>query len=69
MIWNDDFPPLNLWNYSLADYWDNEMKKETIKPRNPIIRAAFKNEIDLKTQVVKDKSKYNRKEKHKKKEY
>jgi hypothetical protein len=44
------------------------LKKKKIKPaklRNPMIVAAFKNEIDLKTKVEPDKKKYNRKEKHK----
>lgn len=63
MIWNDDFPPLNLWNYSLADYWDTEMEKQ-IKARNSMILAAYKKEIDLKTKVEKDRTKYSRKEKH-----
>ena len=36
-----------------------------IKPRNPAIIKAFKREIDLKTKVVQDKSKYDRKIKHK----
>lgn len=42
------------------------MKTKTIKPRNPIIVAAFMREIKLCTQVVQDKKKYTRKEKHKK---
>lgn len=37
-----------------------------IKARNSIIVAAYKNEIDLKTKVERDKKKYNRKIKHKK---
>lgn len=44
------------------------MKKVQIKPRNHIIVAAFKRDINLSTQVVKDKTKYNRKEKHKNQE-
>jgi hypothetical protein len=36
-----------------------------LKPRNPAIAAACKREIKLVTQVVQDKKKYNRKEKHK----
>lgn len=43
--------------------------KKLIKDRDPIIIAAFKNEINLKTQVIPDKKKYNRKEKHKTKDY
>jgi len=48
------------------------MKKKKVKPakaRNPMIIAAFKNEIDLKTKVEPDRTKYSRKEKHKKKDY
>lgn len=41
-------------------------KIKEAKTRNPIILAAFKNEIDLKTKVVPDKKKYSRKQKHKK---
>jgi hypothetical protein len=48
---------------------EGAMKKKPIKARNAIIIAAFKNEIDLKTKVVPDKKKFNRKIKHKKKEY
>lgn len=35
------------------------------KPRNPTIVAACKREIKLCTQVVENKKKYNRKDKHK----
>jgi hypothetical protein len=63
MIWNDDIPPLNLCNYNLSDKWDD---MERIKKRNHMIVQAFKNEIDLKTKVERDRTKYNRKEKHKK---
>ena len=44
------------------------MKKKKLKehkPRNPMIIAAFKKEINLQTKVVKDKKKYSRKQKHK----
>jgi hypothetical protein len=41
-------------------------KQVTLKPRNPMIVAAFKREISLSTKVVQNKNKYNRKEKHKK---
>jgi hypothetical protein len=37
-----------------------------IKARNSTIIAAYKNEIDLKTKVEKDRTKYSRKTKHKK---
>lgn len=43
-----------------------KQKINQFKPRNPFIVAAFKNEIDLKTQVVRDRTKYSRKAKHKK---
>lgn len=43
-------------------------KKQRIKPRNTDIIAAFKREVNLSTQVVPDKSKYSRKQKHKKQE-
>lgn len=66
MIWNDKFPPLNLFNYSLANHWDEEDMAKLIKARNSMIVSAFKNEIDLKTQVQRDKTKYYRKDKHKK---
>lgn len=39
--------------------------KRLTKIRNKIILAAFKNEISLQTQVVKDRKKYSRKQKHK----
>lgn len=45
------------------------MNQQRIKTRNNIIIAAFKNEIDLKTQSHRDKTKYTRKEKHLKKDY
>lgn len=35
--------------------------KKVKKPRDLTILAAFKNEINLKTQVQEDKTKYNRK--------
>lgn len=38
------------------------MKPKKIKKRNPIIFSAFKNEIDLKTKVQKDKKQYSRKD-------
>lgn len=44
-------------------------KQSQVKERNPMIIAAFKNELNLKTQVVPDKKKYSRKEKHKTKDY
>lgn len=44
-------------------------KNKTVVPRNPFIRAAFNNEINLSTKVEKDKTKYSRKEKHKSKDY
>ena len=47
--------------------------KETKRPsktyRNPFIVQAFKGEIDLKTKVEKDRTKYSRKTKHKNKDY
>lgn len=36
-----------------------------IKPRDPVIIAAFKDEIDLQTKIPRDRSKYTRKIKHK----
>ena len=36
-----------------------------LKPRNPMIVAAFKKEINLQTKVTKDKTRYSRKQKHK----
>lgn len=39
---------------------------ERIKKRNHMIVQAFKNEIDLKTKVERDRTKYSRKTKHKK---
>lgn len=39
--------------------------KRRFKPRNPIIVAAFKREVNLQTQVQRDKNKFSRKEKHK----
>lgn len=71
MKWLEELPPINLWNYNKKHKWDEEqeMKKDVIKRRNPMIIAAFKNEIDLKTQVIPDKKKFSRKEKHKKKDY
>lgn len=39
-------------------------KQVKIKPRNPMIVAAFKREISLVTKVVENKKKYIRKEKH-----
>ncbi len=39
--------------------------KRRFKPRNPIIAAAFKREVNLQTQVQRDKKKFLRKEKHK----
>lgn len=63
MVWNDKVPPLNLINYNLSNKWD---EMEMIKARNRVIEKAFRNEIDLKTKVEKDRTKYNRKEKHKK---
>jgi len=43
------------------------MKKlKVAKARNPMIVAAFKKEIDLKTKTFVDKTKYSRKQKHKK---
>lgn len=41
-------------------------KQVKIKPRNPMIVAAFKREISLVTKVVENKKKYIRKEKHRK---
>lgn len=44
---------------------ENKRNKSRLsKPRNPMIVAAFKKEINLQTQVVKDKTKYTRKQKH-----
>jgi hypothetical protein len=40
-------------------------KAEPIARRDGTILAAFRGEIDLKTKVEADKSKYNRKKKHK----
>lgn len=45
-------------------------EKRRFKPRsnvrrNPIIVAAFKREVNLQTQVQRDKKKFSRKEKHK----
>lgn len=39
-------------------------KRVKLKPRNPMIVAAFMREISLFTKVAKDKKKYSRKEKH-----
>lgn len=42
-------------------------KKKTVrKDRDLVILAAFRNEIDLKTKVFVDRTKYKRKPKHKK---
>lgn len=48
------------------------MKKRNLtkyKHRNPFIVQAFKNEIDLKTKVEEDRTKYTRKIKHKSKNH
>lgn len=42
-----------------------QLKKRRFKPRNPMIVAAFKREVNLQTQVVTDKKKFTRNEKHK----
>lgn len=39
--------------------------KRLTKPRNRIIISACKKEISLQTKIVKDKTKYTRKQKHK----
>lgn len=40
-------------------------KKKARKSRNLDILKAYRREINLQTQVIPDKTKYNRKEKHK----
>lgn len=42
--------------------------KKITKPRDLTILKAFNNEIDLKTKIFADKTKYKRKPKHKKEE-
>lgn len=41
-------------------------KKKYQAPRNKVVIAAFNNEVNLTTKVEQDRTKYNRKTKHKK---